>query len=121
MDLTVRTTFAKYGATNWQKFSTPFEKLSEEEVMALLMNWTAKPKCRGTVIQIRIREVTDQEVYELWIKKKSKGRLRITQMEKRGYLKTRMLYKWDSTTTYNNLTRTKLNRSMEDADKNKCY
>jgi len=50
MDSTIRTTFARFGATDWKMFSTPFANLSEPEVMALLMIWATKAKCRRVAL-----------------------------------------------------------------------
>jgi len=42
--------------------------------------------------------------------------MRITKMKKREDLKSRLLYDWNTTTTYSNLTRAKMEQSMFNAD-----
>jgi len=118
MNATMRTTFSRFGATEWKTFSTPLANLSESEVMVLLMNWTTKVTTRNVHnLKLRLRDTVNQEVYEIWIKK-PKGRMRLIKMQKRDDLKCRKLYEW-TPTTYNNLTRAKLERSMRNADQNK--
>ena len=117
MDSTIRTTFARFGATDWKTFSTPLANLSEPEVMALLMNWVTKTTTKNVKnLKLRLSDTNDQEVYEIWIKK-PKGQMRIARMEKCEYLKTKILYDWTSTTTYNNLTKAKIKYSMVRADR----
>jgi len=116
MELNVRPIFAKFGVTNWQKFSTPLVNLSEVEVMALLMNWVTRVQFKGDIVKIRLRDTTDQEVYEVWMKKSKTG-MRITKMKKCEHLKTKVLYAWTPTTTYNNLTRIRLKYSLARADR----
>jgi len=116
MNQSIRPIFARFGATAWQTFSTPLVKLSESEVMALLMNWVTKIPFKGDTVKIRLRDVTDQEVYEIWLTKSFREGTKITKMRKCEHLKTKMSYDWTSKTTYNNLTRTKLDCSMERAN-----
>ena len=117
MNSTIRATFASFGATDWKTFSTPLANLSEPEVMALLMNWVTKTTTKNANnLKLRLRDMTDQEVYEIWIKK-PKGQMRITRMEKCEHLKTKIFYDWTPTTTYNNLTRAKIKYSVVGADR----
>jgi len=117
MNSTIRTTFARFGAIDWKTFCTPLANLSEPEVMALLMNWVTKTTTKNVKnLKLRLRDTTDQEVYEIWIKK-PKGQTRIAKIEKCECLKTKILYDWIPTTTYNNLTRAKIKYSMTRADR----
>jgi len=117
MNSTIRTTFAKFGATDWKTFFTPLANLNESEVMALLMNWVTRTTAKNVEgLKLRLRDVTDQEVYEIWIKK-PKGHMRIMKIKKCEYLKTKLLYNWTPATTYNNLTRSKVHYSMISADR----
>jgi len=108
MNQIIRPVLAKSGATDWQTLSTPLAKLSEPETMALIMNWTAKAPFKNNVVQIRLRDTTDQEIYDIWLTKSFKEGTRIARIRKSDQPKNGILYDWPVATTYANLTRVKL-------------
>jgi len=106
-----RVTFAKFGTTSWEKLTTPFIKVSEEEVTVLIMNWVAnRNKYKERPIQIRIRDMVDKKIYNIQLTRPFRKTIRISRMSVCASLEKP--YDWPEDTAYINLTRNKLDVAL---------
>jgi len=108
-----RIILAKFGVTNWKKLLTPFVQLSEEETMALIINWVSKAQrgyFRNNDMQIRIRDTESKKIYAIWFRKPSPKRIKITRIKLCKNVDK--LYVWPEDATYGNMKKAKLDKAI---------
>ena len=108
----IRRLLSGFGVTKWSTFAEPLRNLSEEEVIALLLNWITRNLTVGKSMTLRIRDNTSQDVYEVWLTS-DKGCLYVKRLLKRAQLNEQRLYYWPQVMTPNDLTLETIEKSME--------
>jgi len=111
----IRAILAAFGVINWSTLSTPFELLSEEQVIALLCSWAERELRPGEDIRLRIIDEQTSGVYEVTLKARS-GCIYVTDIYPRPDLKGQPCYSWPTNFNLGTLTRAAIYASMSAAD-----
>ena len=99
----------------WSTLSTPFELMSEEQVIALLCSWTERELRPGEDIRLRLIDEQTSGVYEVTLKARS-GCIYVTDIYPRPDLKGQPCYSWPTDFNLGALTRATIYASMSAAD-----
>jgi len=100
-----RKVLSGFGVTKWSIFSEPITDRTEEESIALLLNWLPRNLKREDTMVLRIRDDRNQDVHEIEVINK-RGCINITALRKRALMNEQMLYCWPPNVTPNSLTMT---------------
>jgi len=101
-----------FGITKWSIFSEPLRKLSEDEIITLLLNWITRNLPAGRSTALRIRDHQSNDVYELWLTS-DKGCLHVRGLFRRAQLNENLLYYCNEEMTPNDLTLEAITQSLE--------
>jgi len=93
---------SKFGITKWETLSRPMIRLSEEENVALLLNWLNRAN-RGwfRALPISVRDETDKQIYVVWFSKPTKRTIYVEKIKR--CVHKDVLYVWPEKLTYNKL------------------
>jgi len=111
----IRTVLAAFGALNWSTLSTPFQLLSEEQVIALLFSWTERELRPGEEIRLRVIDEQTFGVYEVTMKARS-GCIYVADLYPRPDLKGQQCYHWPNDLGLETLTRATIEAGLNAAD-----
>ena len=111
----IRAILAAFGVINWSTLSTPFEFLSEEQVIALLCSWAERELRPGEDIKLRLIDEQTSGVYEVTMKARS-GCIYVAEIYSRPDLKGQQCYPWPTNFNLGALTRATIYASMSAAD-----
>ena len=93
---------AKFGTTRWETLSRPMIRLTEEENVALLLNWLNRAnRSWFKVLPISIRNEEDKQKYVFWFSKPAKPTERVEKIKR--CVHNDVLYDWPEELTYNKL------------------
>ena len=108
----IRKVFSGFGATKWSTFSEPITNRTEEESIALLLNWLPRNLPREDTMALRMRDDCNQDVYEMEVINK-RGCIQFNALWKRALMNEQMLYCWPPNVTPNTLTIAIIQQSMK--------
>ena len=111
----IRTILAAFGVIYWSTLSTPFELLSEEQVIALLCSWTERELRPGEDIRLRIIDEQTSGVYEVTMRARS-GCIYVTDIYPTPDLKGQQCYSWPIDFSLEKIARAAIYASLSEAD-----
>jgi len=107
-----RKAFKEFGAEKLETLSKPFMELSEETVIALILNWMDNKGKNGEKFKLKIH--TEESTYTS-VARIYATRMTVTHPVREDHLRGKTLYLWKPTDCYNNLTALSIKQSVRRA------
>jgi len=111
----VRRKLGRYGISNETELTQPLAEMQPETALRLMLNWLILNAKSGHEIQLRVKVPEEQMVYMSSLMLRH-GTMYVRCVHIAPELRGKILYKWDSQTTYETLTIEEIQRSIKCAN-----